>query len=44
MGTLELCEELLLTVVGLHSHLKYLEGKELIQRTGYKNKIIWKLV
>lgn len=43
MKTLRLCENLLLTVSGVYHHLKYLEDKGLIKRTGYKNKIIWEL-
>ena len=42
-GTLELCENLLLTVNGLYEHLNYLEEKGLIKRTGYKNKVIWEV-
>ncbi|HLC72502.1 MAG TPA: hypothetical protein VJH37_02885 [Candidatus Nanoarchaeia archaeon] len=43
MSTIELSEKLLLTMHGLYSHLAYLERNGSIRRTGYTNKIIWKL-
>jgi len=43
MLALELCEELLLTLSHMHRHLKYLENKDFIERTGYKNRLIWKI-
>ena len=43
MCTMDLCEYLLLTVTGLYRHLNYLEEKGFIRRTGFSNKIIWKI-
>ena len=43
MLTLDLCEKLLLTVSGIYHHLRYLENEGLIKRTGYNNKLVWKI-
>ncbi len=41
--TMELCEKILLSVSGLHHHLKYLEKERYIKNIGLKNKFLWKL-
>lgn len=43
MKTLELSHSLLLTVGGLYYHLNFLEKESKIKKSGYKNKVIWKL-
>ncbi len=43
MSTIKLSSKLLLTMHGLYPHLSYLEKNGSVQRTGYTNKIIWKL-
>ena len=39
--TLELSEELLLEMNGVHFHLKFLESNSRIKREGYKNRAMW---
>ncbi|MEK6935131.1 MAG: LAGLIDADG family homing endonuclease [Nanoarchaeota archaeon] len=42
-STFELCNILLFTVTGLYRHLNFLEDNNIIERTGFKNKAIWKV-
>ena len=39
--TIELSNNLLLTIGGVYNHLNYLERDNKIQRSGYKNKCLW---